>query len=86
MGQLARIDTAPLFSELHEQLMTLLRQLDSEDWDRPTVAGSWSVRDVVAHMIDVQLRRLSVHRDGHAPVPNRDLPEYQALVEYLNDL
>lgn len=86
MEQLSPIDTAPLFSGLHGQLMALLRQLDLEDWNRPTVAGSWKVRDVVAHLIDVQLRRLSVHRDGHAPVPDRDLSRYEALVGHLNDL
>lgn len=86
MEQLSRIDTAPLFSGLHAQLMALLRALDLEDWDRPTVAGSWEVRDVVAHLLDVQLRRLSGHRDGHAPAPDRDLSEYETLVAYLNDL
>lgn len=86
MEQLSRMDTAPLFPGLHAQLMALLRALDLEDWDRPTVAGSWQVRDVVAHLLDVQLRRLSGHRDGHAPAPDRDLSEYEALVDYLNDL
>lgn len=31
--------------------------------------GSWQVRDVVAHLIDLSLRRLSFHRDRHAPPP-----------------
>lgn len=86
MKELSPIDTAPLFPGLHEQLMALLRQLDPEDWNRPTVAGSWKVRDVVAHLIDVQLRRLSLQRDGHAPIPDRDLPDYGALVSHLNEL
>jgi hypothetical protein len=47
--------------------MELLRGLEPDDWLRPTVAGSWRVRDVAAHLLDVQLRRLSFHRDGHPP-------------------
>ena len=34
---------------------------------RPTVAGEWRVRDVVAHILDGSLRRLSFHRDGQTP-------------------
>jgi hypothetical protein len=80
------VDTAPLFAGLHERLMDLLRRLEPEDWLRPTVAGSWRVRDVAAHLIDGQMRRLSLHRDGHAPAPDRDLSEYADLVDFLNEL
>ena len=34
------------------------------DWNRPTVAGAWTVRDVAAHLLDGDLRRLSLERDG----------------------
>lgn len=86
MEGLSPIDTAPLFSGLHARLMSVLRELDPGAWNRPTVAGSWLVRDVVAHVIDVQLRRLSLHRDGYAPGPDGDPSRYEALVAYLNDL
>ncbi len=86
MQRVRMIDTAPLFAGLHERLIALLDELAPEDWSRPTVAGSWRVRDVVAHMIDGQLRRLSVHRDGHAPAAGRDLSRYEAVVGYLNEL
>lgn len=86
MMPLPPIHTAPLFAGLHARLMSLLRGLDPPDWSRPTVAGSWEVRDVVAHLIDGQLRRLSLHRDGHAPPPDGDLSDYAALVAYLNQL
>jgi hypothetical protein len=35
---------ADLFAPLHAELITLLRGLSAEDWERPTVAGAWRVR------------------------------------------
>ena len=40
------VSTARLFSGLHHHFMELLRDLTPEDWSRPTLAGSWTVRDV----------------------------------------
>lgn len=84
MKPVARVVTSPLFPGLHQHLVALLRGLSPTDWARPTVATGWRVRDVVAHLLDVQARRLSVERDGHAPAPDRDLSDYRALVEHLN--
>jgi uncharacterized protein (TIGR03083 family) len=62
-------NVAALFAPLHAELMALLRGLLNDDWQRPTVAPRWRVRDVVAHLLDTQLRKLAMHRDGHlAPV------------------
>jgi uncharacterized protein (TIGR03083 family) len=63
------IDTRRLFRPVSGELVRLLRELADEDWHRPTVAGAWLVRDVVAHLLDSTLRRLSFHRDGMAPPP-----------------
>jgi uncharacterized protein (TIGR03083 family) len=77
----------PLFAPLHEQLLRLLRGLSPADWDRPTRAGSWTVRDVAAHLLDGDLRKLSIHRDGHLPRrPEADLRDYAGLVAFLNTL
>jgi len=59
--------TGPLFLPLHDELMEVLRGLSAEDWLAPTVAGSWTVRDVAAHLLDTGLRRLAMHRDRYAP-------------------
>ena len=61
------IATLHLFEELDGLLLTLLASLSDEDWQRPTIAGHWSVRDVVAHLLDTPLRRLSFVRDGWPP-------------------
>ncbi|NOT45466.1 MAG: hypothetical protein HOP14_12765 [Acidobacteria bacterium] len=67
---LAPTYTADLLAPLHDELVQLLRGLPPEAWDRPTVAGAWRVRDVVAHLLDGQLRTLSALRDGHLPAPD----------------
>jgi uncharacterized protein (TIGR03083 family) len=78
--------TAALFPPLHRTLIALLRGLDTELWNRPTVAGSWRVRDVVAHLLDGDLRRLSGTRDGHALAPGRPVRTYDDIVHLINDL
>lgn len=35
------------------ELRHLLSGLPADDWDRPTLCGSWKVRDVVAHLISM---------------------------------
>ncbi len=71
---------------LHAELMKLLRGLAPEDWERPTVAGNWRVRDVAAHLLDSSLRRLSVQRDGHFLTPEHSIEGYRDLVGFLNAL
>jgi uncharacterized protein (TIGR03083 family) len=56
--------TAHLYAGLHEHLMELLRGLTAADWQRATLCREWSVRDIVAHMLDTQTRTLSFGRDG----------------------
>jgi uncharacterized protein (TIGR03083 family) len=63
------IDTRPLFRPVSSALVDLLRGLKPEDWERRTIAGTWVVRDVVAHLVDLTFRRLSFHRDRMAPPP-----------------
>lgn len=68
---------------LHAQLIALLRGLTVEDWGRPTACALWSVRDIAAHLLDDDLRRLSFHRDGHAP-PAGGPASAQDLVAFVN--
>ncbi len=78
---------AALFPGLHEELIALLRGLSSDDWSRPTVAGAWTVQDVAAHLLDVQLRRLSAQRDGaRLPPPDPPLAGYADIIALINRL
>lgn len=84
MTPLAPCDTAHLFSPLHAELLAVLRALSPEDWLRPTVAPNWRVRDVAAHLLDGQLRRLSAQRDGHVTPPDRPIASDRDLVAFIN--
>lgn len=63
MQPVAPILVAELLSPLHVELMRLLRKLTPEQWEMPTVALPWTVRDMVAHLLDTDIRRLSYGRD-----------------------
>jgi len=87
MKPLSRIDAVPLFAAVQEELIELLDGLSGAEWRAPTGSASWDVRDVVAHLLDGDVRRLSLHRDGLTLASSPD-PEggYDALVAYLNEL
>jgi uncharacterized protein (TIGR03083 family) len=82
-----RTDTRPLFRPLCTDIVSMLRGLSPADWERPTMAGSWRVRDVVAHLLDTGLRRLSFDRDSlPPPPPPRPLSGERDLAGFINDL
>lgn len=81
------IFVADLFGELHDELLKLLRSLSADDWYKPTVAGSWQVRDIAAHLLDSDIRRLSFQRDNAPQVPpDNPIQSYSDLVGFLNQL
>ena len=61
-------DTRPLFRPVCGSLIALLEGLSPHAWEAPAV-GTWQVRDVVAHLTDISMRRVSFHRDRHVPPP-----------------
>jgi hypothetical protein len=79
--------TAHLFPGLHAELVGLLRSLGPDAWKAPTIAGAWRVRDVAAHLLDSELRKLSVLRDGHRLTPPAEaLTSPGGLTAWLNAL
>jgi uncharacterized protein (TIGR03083 family) len=79
------LDAVSLLPLIDQKLMELLRSLTPEDWQRPTVAKLWTVKDVAAHLLDGNIRILSMIRDnyqGEHPTIN----SYQDLLDYLNGL
>jgi len=74
------------FVGLHAELMSLLRGLRPEDWNRPTACALWSVKDIVAHLLDTNIRRLSFGRDTLPSTPDTPISSYADLVRYLNRL
>ncbi len=76
---------AHLFPKIEALLLDLLRALTPEDWEKQTLARKWKVKDVVAHLLDTQLRKLSLARDGWAANPEV-LPAPAHLVALINRL
>lgn len=56
---------AHLFAPLHGELISLLRGISAAEWSAPTAAGSWTVKDLTAHLLDTALRRVS-----QMPIPD----------------
>lgn len=81
------VDTRSLFRPVASELLLRLRELTADDWFRPTVAGEWQVRDVVAHLVDGALRRVSRQRDRHqAPPPPHAIESEADLARFVNTL
>ena len=80
------IKTIHLFPVLDKKLIELLRSLTPEEWNKPTVAKLWTVKDVAAHLLDTHLRTLSIARDGYFGDPPGNISSSQDLVTYLNRL
>ena len=78
--------TAHLFSKIDGLLLELLRSLAPDDWEQQTVAPKWKVKDVAAHLLDTQLRKLSGGRDRYSSAqPFIASPEdLVALIDRLN--
>lgn len=78
---------ADLFPEVGHRLVTLLRALTPEEWHLPTVSSRRTVKDIVSHLLDGSLRRLSMQRDGYRPADGRSQPRAdEALTDFLNRL
>ena len=86
MQPLAPTFTTHLLAPIHRELVALLRSLSAAQWLCRTSAGTWRVRDVVAHLLDGDLRRLSYHRDGLPQPELATLRSYEDVLTYLNKL
>ncbi|HKH63279.1 MAG TPA: maleylpyruvate isomerase N-terminal domain-containing protein [Flavitalea sp.] len=80
------IETTHLFPVLDQKLIELLQSLSPEDWNKQTVAKLWTVKDIAAHLLDGNLRTLSLSRDKHRLVPPTEIHTYHDLVDYVNGL
>ncbi len=79
------ISTIHLLPLLDEHLLALLHSLSPEDWQKQTIASQWKVKDVAAHLLDGNIRTLSMLRDTwYSETP--DIDTYPKLLDYLNGL
>jgi uncharacterized protein (TIGR03083 family) len=63
------IDVRGLFAKERSAFLELLGGVGVGDWDRATVCPGWTVKDVTAHVLHDDLRRLAGMRDGHQGPP-----------------
>lgn len=86
MDKKVEIETLHLFPLLNKMLIELLTSLTNEEWNAPTVAKLWKVKDIGAHLLDTNLRTLSISRDGYIGEQPENIYSYQDLVTFLNNL
>jgi uncharacterized protein (TIGR03083 family) len=60
------VDVEPVLRDERAALVSLLTELDDEEWRAPTPCPAWSVHQLTVHLVHDDLRRLSGDRDGHA--------------------
>ena len=80
------IFTLDLFPKINKKLIDLLKSLSIDDWERQTLAPDWKVKDVAVHLLDGNIRSLSMLRDNYFGVQPLKSNSYQDVVEYLNKL
>ena len=78
------IHTIPLFPILDKKLIDLLKDLEPADWSKATVARQWTVKDIASHLLDGNMRTISLYRDNHIVPPDREIHSYADLVAFLN--
>tara|TARA_R110002072_G_scaffold264748_1_gene423634 strand:+ start:148139 stop:149017 length:879 start_codon:yes stop_codon:yes gene_type:complete len=81
-----RIDVFTLMPELDELLFNLLEGLSVDDWEVQTIASRWNVKDVAVHLLDGNLRTLSMLRDGYYGEKPINVNSYDELIGFLNRL
>lgn len=80
------IFTIDLFPKIDCSLLDLLRSLSPEDWEKPTLAPLWKVKDIASHLLDGNIRGISTSRDHYfGEKPPQDT-SYPSLVDFLNQL
>lgn len=82
----AKIDTVHLMPEIDKLLIELLESLSLSDWEKQTIAPKWKVKDVAAHLLDGNLRSLSMLRDGYYGEKPEGVNSYKDLIDFLNRL
>lgn len=75
-----------LHYSLNIELIKLLNSLSAEEWNAPTIAKKWKVKDIASHLLDTTFRGLSVSRDNFFGEKPEGIEDYQGLIAFLNKL
>ncbi len=83
MKPLKPVIVSHLFPELLDNLIALLLDLDIDDWGKPTICSPWSVKDVCAHLLGVEIGNLSWRRDQFSGF--EVIESFESIVQLVND-
>jgi Mycothiol maleylpyruvate isomerase N-terminal domain len=86
MKRVGPIFTSELLPVLDEKLITVLRSISKNEWFYQTIAPEWKVKDVAAHLLDGNIRSLSMLRDGYFGEQPGNINLNKDLVSFLNQL
>lgn len=72
----------------YERLLTLFRELEPAEWDRPTVCDGWSVKDMVAHLLGAAEANASLVENARQLLRGRGRvrDDGRPLVDGINDV
>lgn len=72
----------------YERLLTLFRELEPAEWDRPTVCDGWSVQDMVAHLLGAAEANASLVENARQLLRGRGRvrDDGRPLVDGINDV
>jgi len=82
----SRVNARHLFGKLDDKLVHLLKSLSPEEWEAQTIAKKWKVKDVAAHLLDGNIRLLSVQRDRYKGDIPPAINNHSELVNWLNEM
>ena len=85
LGGTEPILCAPIIRQVDQHLIELLTALGSAEWELPTIAPQWTVRDVAAHLLDTALRKLSRARD-QCYIERVEIRSHQDVITLVNRL
>lgn len=80
------INILDLMPKIDSLLIKLLDELSLQEWDKQTIAPKWKVKDIAVHLLDGNLRTLSMLRDKYYGEQPENIHSYQDLVDFLNQL
>jgi uncharacterized damage-inducible protein DinB len=81
--KVAPILVADSFKEVRNYLLEVLESLSPSEWERPTAARLWSLKDVALHLLGGDPSNLSRRRDS--VFKGKPVSEYEGLVAFVND-
>lgn len=79
------IDTRHLFKAIALDIIGLLKSVPPAKWNGKTCYPNWRVKDIIAHMLQTAMYRLSKQRDSYKLDSKGGTPEYTQLSGWIED-